>query len=530
MRFALKIIRTGTRTRKREVRKLFFDQFSLAILFFVAASCSSKKEDSSNILTTVVSSPVQSLNPLYGTDANSQHINELLHASLVVIGDDLTPKPYLAERMTQIDPLTLEFQLRSGCTFASGRTITSDDVEKSLKYFQSEKNASPFAETFLSYKKFQKINDLTFRLVTEKPAPGIVADLDLLKILDLSAVSEEQKPNHLPGAGPMELEELSPAQIVLKRRGQPCLPKPYSSPHFEKIFIKVVRDDLSRYFKLKTGEVDFILNEMNYRKVETILQDTESNLTASMDDGIGYSYLGVNVRSDKLNNAEIRRAIALSLDIPSIIQYKSRGMAKQARNILADQNYFANLDVPIVKRDLEEARRLLDKNGYSNGKNNFPPLRVTLKTNTSTISVENARVLVAQAKEAGIELIHQANDWGIFYNDVKTGNTELYLLRWIGVTDPRIYFDAFHSKEIGKGNRTRFQNAELDRLTELAEITTDPAKRREIYGKVQELVAKELPYIGLWYGKNVAVHRKNVKEVRLHPAGKWLPILEMKKE
>ncbi len=526
MRFAPKIIRMGARTRKREMVKPFFDGFSLVFTIFLFASCSSKKENSSTTLTTVVSTPVQSLNPLYGTDANSQHINELVHASLVSIGDDLTPKPYLAERMTQIDPLTLEFQLRSGCTFSSGRTITADDVEKSLRYFQSEKNASPFAETFLSYKRFQKINDLTFRLITEKPAPGIVADLDLLKILDLSAVPEGEKPNQLSGAGPMDLEELSPSQIVLKRRDQPCLPK----PHFEKIVIKVVRDDLSRYFKLKTGEVDFILNEMNYRKVETILEEKDSNLTASMDDGIGYSYLGVNVRSEKLNNAEIRRAIALSLDIPSIIQYKSRGMAKQARNILADQNYFANLEVPILKRNLDEARALLEKNGYYNGKNSLPPLKVTLKTNTSTISVENARVLVAQAKEAGIELVHQANDWGIFYNDVKTGNTELYLLRWIGVTDPRIYFDAFHSKEIGKGNRTRFQNAELDRLTELGEVTTDPAKRREIYWKVQELVSRELPYIGLWYGKNVAVHRKNVTNVRLHPAGKWLPILEMKKE
>ncbi len=516
-----KIIRTLALPRKKEISSLLF----LAVAFALSG-CLQKNKSKSDTLTTVVSTPVQSLNPLYGTDANSQHINELIHASLVTIGDDLTPKPYLAEEMKLVDPLTLEFRLRPGCKFPSGRDVTSDDVEKSLRFFQSEKNTSAFAETFLTYKKFEKIDSLRFRLKTEKPAPGILADLDILKILDLDNVKEGEKPNHLIGAGPFTLKELSPAQIILERGNQPCLP----TPPLEKIVVKVVRDDLSRYFKLKTGEIDLVLNEMNYRKVESILAEPKSELTATMNDGIGYSYIGINVRSDRLKNVEIRRAIALSLDIPAVIRYKSRGMAKQARNILADQNYFANLEVPIVQRDLAEAKRLLAKNGYYNGENSLPPLKVVLKTNTSTISIENARVLVAQAKEAGIEIEHQAHDWGVFYNDVKTGNTELYLLRWIGVTDPRIYHDAFHSKEIGKGNRTRYVNPELDRLTELGEVTTDPKKRREIYWQVQELVAKEFPYIGLWYGKNVAVHRKSLKNVRLHPAGKWLPLLEIAKE
>lgn len=521
MEMVPKIIRTLAQPRKKEISTLLFLASAFAL-----AGCLQKNKSGPDTLTTVISTPVQSLNPLYGTDANSQHINELIHASLVTIGDDLTPQPYLAEEMKLIDPLTLEFRLRAGCKFPSGRAITSDDVEKSLRFFQSEKNASAFAETFLTYKKFEKIDDLRFRLITEKPAPGILADLDILKILDLENVQEGDKPNHLTGAGPFTLKELNPAQIILERGNQPCLP----IPPLKKIVVKVVRDDLSRYFKLKTGEIDLVLNEMNYRKVESILAEPNSELTATMNDGIGYSYIGINVRSDRLKNVEIRRAIALSLDIPAVIRYKSRGMAKQARNILADQNYFANLEVPIVERNLAEAKRLLAKNGYYNGENSLPPLKVVLKTNTSTISIENARVLVAQAKEAGIEIEHQAHDWGVFYNDVKTGNTELYLLRWIGVTDPRIYHDAFHSKEIGKGNRTRYANPELDRLTELGEVTTDPKKRREIYWQVQQLVAKEFPYIGLWYGKNVAVHRKNLKNVRLHPAGKWLPLLEIAKE
>ncbi len=201
-----KIIRTLAQPRKKEISSALFLAATIAL-----SGCLKKNKSGPDTLTTVVSTPVQSLNPLYGTDANSQHINELIHASLVTIGDDLTPKPFLAEEMKLVDPLTLEFRLRPGCKFPSGRDVTSDDVEKSLRFFQSEKNASAFAETFLTYKKFEKIDSLRFRLKTEKPAPGILADLDILKILDLDNVQEGEKPNHLIGAGPFTLSELSPA-------------------------------------------------------------------------------------------------------------------------------------------------------------------------------------------------------------------------------------------------------------------------------------------------------------------------------
>jgi peptide/nickel transport system substrate-binding protein len=496
----------------------------LAAIFF--SSCTNRNLSPKDTLTTVISTPITNLNPLYGTDAGSQHINELLHAGLVTLGDNLVPKPYLAEEALSPDPLTMEFKLRKGCTFASGREITADDVKKSLDYFQDPANQSVFQETFSAIKRFEKIDPWRFRLVTDKPAPGLRSDIELLKIMDLQGVQPGTKPENIPGAGPYRLASLSAGEILLERRPQPCLPE----PPMKKIRIKVVRDDLSRYLKLKAGEVDLVLNEMNYRKVEAIENDPSLPMRVTKGDGIGYSYIGLNLGNEKLKDPRVRRALALSLDIPSLIKYKSRGMAKPARNILADENFYANLSVPILRRDLTEAKRLLDEAGYSNGTNGKPPLRLTLKTNTSTISVENARVIVAQAKEAGIELRHEAHDWGIFYNDVKTGNTELYILRWVGVTDPRIYYEAFHSSEIGKTNRSRYRNPQLDHWLELGESTTDPEKRRQAYLKAQEIVAKDLPYIGLWYGANVAVYRKELKNVSLHPAGKWLSLLTVSKE
>lgn len=489
-------------------------------------SCQSRTQSPIDTLTTIVAAPVPSLNPLYATDAASQHINELVHSALITISDDLVPIPYLAEEIKTPNPTTLEFRLRRGCVFESGKEITSDDVERSLSFYRDPQNQSAFAEAFKAIIKFEKIDSYRFRMITDQPSPGLLTDFDLLKILDLTGVAPGSKPTHIPGAGPYRLSSLDASQINLERRAQPCLP----TPPMNKIRVKVVRDDLSRFLKLKTGEIDLVLNEMNYRKVEVIENDPTLPMTVIKDDGIGYTYLGLNLATKKLSDPRVRRALALSLDVPALIKYKSRGMARPARNVLSDQNFYSNRDVPLIERNLPEAKRLLDEAGYFNGTNGKPPLHLTFKTNTNPISLENARVIVAQVNESGIRFEHQAHDWGVFYNDVKTGNTEVYSLRWVGVTDPRIYFEIFHSKEIGRNNRTRYQNPELDLLLEQAEKILDPSKRREVYLKVQAIVAKDLPYIGLWYGKNVAVFRKEVKNVKLHPSGKWLPLLSMRKE
>jgi peptide/nickel transport system substrate-binding protein len=487
------------------------------------AACANPNQSPPDTITTILSAPVQSLNPLYASDANSQHVNELIHSSLVTISDQLIPEPYLAQEFHFVNPTTLEFTLRKGCIFESGREIHSDDVAKSLAFIQDEKNKS--VKAMKRIKKFERVDDYKFRLLLEKPSLSLVADLELLKIMNLDGISTGDKPEHIPGAGPYKLVSLSPSLISLERANAGCLPIPPTP----KIKIKIVRDDLSRYLKLQRGELDIVQNEMNFRKLEVIAKDEKTPLRVATSDGIGYSYLGLNMTNPKLQDPRVREAIALSLDIPSLIKYKSRGMAQPGRNILADFNYYANTNVPIVTRNLERARQLLDEAGYFNGSNGKPPLKLSLKTTTSMVSVENARVIAAQAKEAGIEINHQAYEWGIFYADVKTGNTELYQLRWVGVTDPRIYFEVFHSGEIGRNNRTRYKNPELDKMIEKGEATVDLKARKVIYDEVQATVAKDLPYIGLWYGKNVAVYRKELSNVKMPPNGSWRNLLEMRK-
>jgi len=501
----------------------------LGLLFWAFAACTGCTNSSltpKDTLVVELESPTQTLNPLYTMDTNSQHINELAHSSLVVVNDKLIPEPYLAEEFRQEGDTTVSFKLRKGCKFENGREITAADVEKSLAFFLDKRNESPFAKNFESIKSIEVTGSHSFRVHTHKPVPALLTELVTLKVLQLDGIEPGGKPTSLPGAGPYRLLSLGPAEIHLERTGQPCLPL----PPMPKITVKVVRDDISRFLKLKRGELDIVLNDMNYRKVDMVMKDPTLPMSAISVAGVNYAYMGLNLASERLRDPRVRRALALSFDIPTLIRYKSRGMAKPARGMLADMNWYANLHIPVVERNLEEARRLLDEAGYSNGSNGKPPLKLTLKTSAGLSTVENARVLTAQAREAGIIIDHKAFDWGVYFADVKSGNTELYTLSWTGISDPGLYRELFHSSQIGKNNRTRYNNPAFDKEVDLGEATLDTAKRRAIYNKVQEIAAEDLPFISLWHPMNTAVFRKEVKGVTVHPLGTWRVLLTMRKE
>jgi peptide/nickel transport system substrate-binding protein len=495
--------------------------FALALgaysaIFFSA--CQRHTISPKDTITTSISAPVNTIDPLYATDADGQHIGELVHAGLTRISTNLLPEPYLAEKIRTVNDLTLEFTLKKGCTLHDGTEITADLVAEVLELFQNDKAKSAFQEMAKKIVRFEKLGPYKFRIYTEKPTPALLVNLRTIKLFSPK--------DHNIGAGPYRLVKISPQEVALEAHSSPCVPTP-ATP---KVKIKVVRDDLSRYLKLKNGEMDISLNELNFRKLEHIGNDPKSPLAVISAPGTGVNYMGINMKNPKLQDLRVRKALQLSLDLPLIMKYKNRGYATPSRSVLSDLNWYANKDIKIPERNLAEARRLLDEAGYYNGQNSKPVLTIKLSTTTNNIVLEHARAIVMQAKDAGIEIQHRTYEWATFYADVKAKNTELYLLRWVGTSDPSLLFENFHSGELSRNNRTNYINPTLDKWLEKGESTLDFNKRKAYYAEAQKIVAEDLPYIHLWHNKNAAVYRKNISNIILYPTGSWEMFVDLRKE
>jgi peptide/nickel transport system substrate-binding protein len=61
----------------------------------------------------------------------------------------------------------------------------------------------------------------------------------------------------------------------------------------------------------------------------------------------------------------------------------------------------------------------------------------------------------------------------------------------------------------------------MDRLIDAGRSTVDQEKRKQIYAQVQQILARDLPYIDLWYFDNVVVHSARVRNLHVNPAGNY---------
>ncbi len=78
----------------------------------------------------------------------------------------------------------------------------------------------------------------------------------------------------------------------------------------------------------------------------------------------------------------------------------------------------------------------------------------------------------------------------------------------------------FHSAQVSPVgfNRGHFSDPDVDRLIDQATVSVNDEERRQLYARVQQIVAEAAPYISLWYKTNAAVSQADLDGIRLLPA------------
>ena len=95
---------------------------------------------------------------------------------------------------------------------------------------------------------------------------------------------------------------------------------------------------------------------------------------------------------------------------------------------------------------------------------------------------------------------------------------ELWVMRYGSQADPFEPFQWFVSEQVGIWNWERWTSDEFDALYKEGIIESDPAKRNEIYLRMQEIMEDTGSYVWLTHEAEVYVHRNTV-DVDLAPTG-----------
>ena len=497
--------------------KSYYFQF-LIVLLPLLAGCRSPSTDRppGYLVVGIESYPLQ-LDPRYATDANSVRVGNLIYNSLLRSDETSRLRPELAESWRMVDDRTYLFDLRKGVKFHNGQPLTAADVKFTYESMLDPNNRSPKQGLLKPLHSVAQTGTFQLRFRLTAPHAPFVEQFTL-GIVPANSASAALTTEPPLGSGPFMLESLESGEKV---RLKAIADYWEGKPSLAGLVFKSVPDAMVRVLEFKKGSIDFMQNDIEPDVLPWLKRNTDADIDAYQ--GTTFQYIGINLTHPILKRAKVRQALALAIDRDRVIHHLLKDTATAANSLLSPLNWAHAGKVQRWSYDPERAKQLLDEAGFGDPDGDGPRPRFHLSYKTSNIALSRriAEALKEQLQQVGIELEIRSYEWGTFFSDIKKGNFHLYSLAWVGVMDPDIFFQIFHSASVPPhgDNRGRYSNHEVDRLLERGRTTNDVLARKLIYGDVQEILAADLPYVPLWWWKNVIVKKPLIDAFTPYPDG-----------
>ena len=504
----------------------YLTAMALSLLTFCSCTKSCSKPDtSSQNINVALGFPIETIDPRYATSAIASRASKLVYAPLFELGEDLTPEPFLADSIESLDEKTFKVILKAGLTFHDLSPLTAEDVVYTFAELASKDVASPHSEKFNYVKDIRAVSPLEVIFELKKPFAPFLTDICALGIVSKkSCENRSQECRHeYNGSGPFQVKKWDHAKEVLEL--QPFLAWKEGAAK-NGVLLRVVRDENTRLLELMGKKADLVESDISPQN--TIELKKQSHLAIEEIQGLGYSYMALNVRGPKpddtpgsaqyltrsaLANKKVREAIAHALNIDQIIEKILLGSADRVSGLLPNGHWAKDANLKAPTFDPELAKKLLDEAGFPILPAKKSRFHVVIATTPNRMRQSIAQLYADYLGRVGIDATVRVKEWGALYQDMKQGNFEMFSAIWVPVTEPDLYYFVHHSSSIPKGddsggNRHGFKNAEIDRLIEVGRTTMAPEQRKLIYQKIERIMLEELPYIPLWNEHRIIVYNK----------------------
>jgi peptide/nickel transport system substrate-binding protein len=478
--------------------------------------CSRPEDPDSSSLTLVIESNPTNLDPRFATDTQSQHIDGLLFSSLLERDNQMNLHGDLAESWDLRDPLTYVFHLRRGIRFHDGRPLTATDVKATFDFILNPANRSPKRGGFRMLTSIEAWDDATVIFHLKEPYASFTGNLipSAVGIVPANATADFSR--HPIGSGPFRFVSQAQDEEVLLERNLDYF---RGLPQITRVRIRVVPDAIVRALELRKGSADLEISSLTPDMVPVLARQT--GLSVTQRPGSNFVYLGLNLEDPILSKREVRQALAFATDREALIRYLLHGQARVASGILPPNHWAYEPNVTQYTLDTARAEKLLDAAGFPRKQNGLR-FHITLKTSTDEQYRLIGAALQDRWRRVGVERELRPLELATLLSDAIRGNFQINLLRWVGAnTDPDIFEFVYSTKRFPPdgANRGHYRNVRIDALTDQIHVEMDKEKRKALCSEVQKILADDLPYLPLWFGDVVSVHRRSLGDLHLSPTG-----------
>ncbi|HEU0165897.1 MAG TPA: ABC transporter substrate-binding protein [Thermomicrobiales bacterium] len=488
---------------------------------------------------TISQDTIESLSPEDSAETAQWVVIAQMFDGLYNVNENYELEPVLADSYeASPDGKTYTFKVKSGVKFHNGDEFTSADVKYTYDWILDPKNGSTRSGEFELVDSVEA-PDATTVVVNLKAADVTfmvnVAPVFIFPSKYHAQTGEDAFKGKPVGTGPFKLKEWIPAQNTTLDAYDDYF---RGRANFDEVRVDVVPEAAGRAAALESGQADNSIWALNAEDNDSIKSSGDFKIYETLQNAVNHFVLNntpvggfpvdasaTPVADDKkpqeqpfLSEVAVRQALLHALDRQSLADDIFKGQAQVATSNLSPAvAAYYNPDVPKYDFDPDAAKKLLDDAGWTVGgdgtraKNGNKASFTLIVFQGDTQRRPEAELAQQWWKDIGVECKIQEGITTDTLDGMVEGRLQAALFNWVygggaGEPDAR---DTLSSH--GADNFCNFRNAEVDQLLDQGIVTQDHGKRVEIYNRIQEIVAEQVPFLYLLVLKSMAFFANRIK-------------------
>jgi peptide/nickel transport system substrate-binding protein len=403
--------------------------------------------------------------------------------------------PWLAEKWQRLSDTSWRFTLRRGVKFHNGEPFNAQAVKFTIDRILADKKMLVYNQ-WLFVKEIKVVDDQTIEIATPAPEPAMLSKMagtgcQMVPPAYMQQVGPQGFAQKPVGTGPFKFVEFRKDDRVVLEANPDYF---QGKPDIDQIVIRAIPEPSTRVAELLQGGVDLVVSvpSQDWQRVESNRNLTLNKALTTQTVLLVLRHTQGMVTADP----RIRAAIDYAIDRKTLVKLAGTGAVPTRTRVTPPTlGWHPNL----YNKDIynpDRARQLLREAGY-----NGQPLTFH-STTVWPMQKEVSEALGAMLEAVGLKVNLQILD-------VSTFREQIYYGAYAGRGNREIYMDALGNSffdpwiavlgfTCARAQRTDYCRQDLDQLIAQAAQEMVAEKRKQLYYKIQEIVAEDRPYVFLY--------------------------------
>lgn len=420
-------------------------------------------------------------------------------------------------------PFSVTFDLDPNAVWEDGTKITGEDIKFTWQAYLKTPDA-------LTTEGYDKITDITItgnkvKITFSSPyAPWKTLFGFILESKTFNGdpnVTGKMQTSYGFAGGPFKVDSFTDSEMVLSRNEKFWGKKAF----LDKVIFRKIEDSTAEVTSFKTGEIDAFFPQPTVELIDQIKAIPGGEI--SVKGGTVFEGLWFNLDKEPVKNREVREALLYGLNrqaaITAIVKpIDPKAVVNQCLFSvpnLADGKYCPK-DFP-AKQDVARAKKALEDAGWVKGADGIyakggKRLSIKFATTAGNKGREaTQQILLAQAKEIGIELVTDNSPAGVlFQTRLPARDFVMAEFAQVATPDPTITAnfakDQIPTKANPDGaNYYGWANDEATALMKQSDVEVDDVKRTALMAKIGALAFKDIASIPFFSKPQILVYNSN---------------------